>query len=350
MEEKKMIFKTKTARKLVNVNTITHEEWLDYRKIGIGGSDAAAIAGVANPKYNSRFKVYQKKTEAITTVEPTNEYAEMGHIMEPVIREVFKSKNPHLKVYRSNFMWQSETEPFVLANVDGVIYDKEKGWGVLEIKNMSEYRNSEFGEEQIPIEFQIQMSHYLFCLGLKWGMYAVFIGGNKYREFYIERNDELIESLINLERHFWHNHVVPQIPPQPDGSEASGAALLEAFKARKDDEVLTLPSDVKGLTEAYEFYKDEEDKMKKKKEEAKQQLMAMLGEYQKAEIEGENKKINWTIKKAFDAVKLREAQPEMYQKFTKPTFDAAAFRKAFPSEHKKFMVETKSRTFSITKK
>ena len=349
-----MIFKTKAARKLVNVNSITHEEWLTLRRIGIGGSDAAAIAGVANPKYNSRFKVYQKKTEEITTVEPTNEYAEMGHIMEPVIREVFKSKNPHLKVYRSNFMWQSEIEPFVLANVDGVIFDpdnKEKGWGVLEIKNMSEYRNGEFGEEEIPIEFQIQMSHYLFCLGLKWGMYAVFIGGNKYREFYIERNDELIESLINLERHFWMNHVVPQNPPQPDGSEASGAALLAAFNAIKDkEEVLTLPRDVKSLTEAYEFYKAEEESMKKKKDEAKQQLMVMLGDYQKAEIEGETKKINWTIKKAFDAVKLREAQPDMYEKFTKPTFDASAFRKAYPSEHKKFMVETKTRTFSITKK
>lgn len=346
-----MIFKSKTARKLVNVTTITHEEWLDYRKIGIGGSDAAAVANVANPKYNSRMKVYQKKTEEFVTVEPPHEYAEMGHYYEPTIREIFKSKNPHLKVYRSNFMWQSLERPHVLANVDGLIYDKEKGWGVLEIKNLSEYRLKEFGEKTFPIEFQIQISHYLYCLGLTWGKFAVAIGGNKYREYDIERNNELIEYLMNLEDNFWMNHVVPQIPPQPDGSEASAKALLQSFTDIKDNkEVLLLPKDVKSLTEAYEFYKSEEDTAKLKKEEAKQQLMAMLGEYQKAEIEGDDKKINWTIQKAFNAVKLREAQPELYKEFVKPTFDAAAFRKAYPTEHKKCMVETKTRKFSITKK
>lgn len=346
-----MNFKPRTARKLVNVNDITHQEWLMIRKKGIGGSDTGALVGI--DKYKSKLDVYLDKINPLVDVNPPSEAAEMGHIMEPVIRNEFKRRNPHLKVYQSNFMWQSIDEPHLLANTDGLIFCKERGWGVLEIKNMSEYRLKEFGEEEMPISFIFQSHHYMKVLGLDYTIFAVFIGGNKYREFYVKRDEKVIEALVKIERHFWNNHVLAKNPPQPDGSEASGEALLKVFPgdlAKKEDEILTLPQDVKGLTEAYEFYKAEEEKMKKKKDEVKQQLMAMLGEYQKAEIEGENKKINWTIKKAFDAVKLREAQPELYKQFIKPTFDAASFRKSYPSEHKKFMVETKSRAFSITKK
>jgi|GEM_PF-262725 len=343
------MFKSKTARPIVNVNDITHEQWLQYRKRGIGGSEAAPMAGLGNKKYNSKLKIYQDKLSTIVDINPPSEAAEMGHIMEPVIRDVFKQKNPQYKVYRSNFMWQSLEAPFVLANVDGLIYCKEKGWGVLEIKNMSEYRNGEFGDEEIPIEFQIQMSHYLYCLGLDWGVFAVFIGGNKYREFFIKRNDELIKSLIKIEQHFWNYHILQRIPPEPDGSPASKAVLEELYSvadAKKKDDILTLPQDVKGLTEAFQFYKAEEQKMAEKKEEAKQQLQVLLGEYQTAQVEGDTKKIHWSFKKAFDAVKLREAQPELYEKYTKPTFDATAFKKAYPKIHKEFMIETNSRTFN----
>lgn len=337
------------ATKIANVNEITHEQWLTLRKTGIGGSEAAAIAGVSNPKYNSALKVFKNKLSMTINTEPPSEAAEMGHIMEPVIRSVFKQKNPQYKVYRSNFMWRSEESSFCQANVDGIIYCPEKGWGVLEIKNMSEYRLGEFGEQEIPIEFQIQMSHYLYCLGLNWGVFAVFIGGNKYREFFIKRNEALIESLIKIERHFWEHHILQGIPPEPDGSEASNQALQEIYSvadAKPKDDILTLPKDTKGLTEAYEFYKGEEEKMKKKKDEAKQQLMAMLGEYQKAQVEGDNKKIHWSFRKAFDAVKLREERPELYKEYTKPAFDAAAFKKAYPKVHSEFMTETNSRTFN----
>lgn len=337
------------ARKLVNVNDISIEEWLKLRKKGIGGSEAGVIAGLGNPKYNSRLSIYQDKLSNIVDIEPPSEAAEMGHIMEPVIREVFKQKNPQYKVYRSNFMWQSIEAPFVISNVDGLIYCPEKGWGVLEIKNMSEYRLKEFGEEEIPTLFQIQMHHYLYCLGLDWGVFAVFIGGNKYREFFIKRNEDLIKSLIKIERHFWENHVLKRIPPEPDGSEASNKVLQEIYTltdAKKKDEVLTLSRDVQSLTEAYEFYKAEEKKMATKKEKAKQDLQALLGKYQTAQIEGDTKKIHWTFKKAFDVAKLQDVQPDLYKKYVKPTFDSKTFQKAYPKVYEECKVETNSRTFS----
>lgn len=40
---------------VVNVTTITHEEWLRYRQSGIGGSDSSTIVGL-NP-YNSQYRL-----------------------------------------------------------------------------------------------------------------------------------------------------------------------------------------------------------------------------------------------------------------------------------------------------
>ena len=47
-------------KKLVSTTNLTHEEWLRYRKTGIGGSDAGAICGL-NP-YVSPMSVYFDKT------------------------------------------------------------------------------------------------------------------------------------------------------------------------------------------------------------------------------------------------------------------------------------------------
>jgi predicted phage-related endonuclease len=47
------------AKTLANVSEISHEQWLEWRKKGIGGSDAGAIMGL-NP-YSSAFQVYCDK-------------------------------------------------------------------------------------------------------------------------------------------------------------------------------------------------------------------------------------------------------------------------------------------------
>ena len=47
--------------KLISTVDMSHEEWLRYRKLGIGGSDAGSICGL-NP-YSSAIAVFQDKTQ-----------------------------------------------------------------------------------------------------------------------------------------------------------------------------------------------------------------------------------------------------------------------------------------------
>jgi len=49
-------------KKLISTNGLSHEDWLKYRKQGIGGSDAGAICGL-NP-YVSPMSIFYEKTSS----------------------------------------------------------------------------------------------------------------------------------------------------------------------------------------------------------------------------------------------------------------------------------------------
>lgn len=42
----------------------------------------------------------------------------------------------------------------------------------------------------------------MFVTGLDWGYFATLIGGNKYREYEVMRDDELIAQLLRLASDF----------------------------------------------------------------------------------------------------------------------------------------------------
>lgn len=75
------------ANILVETDGLSREEWLRYRKQGIGGSDVAAILGIS--KWNSAISLWLNKTNQTEDDTQENEAMEWGTIMEPVIRNHF---------------------------------------------------------------------------------------------------------------------------------------------------------------------------------------------------------------------------------------------------------------------
>ena len=73
-------------KKLVSTRNLSREEWLKYRKNGIGGSDAAAVCGL-NP-YSSPIKVYYDKTTDETS-SYDNEAMRQGRDLEGYVAERF---------------------------------------------------------------------------------------------------------------------------------------------------------------------------------------------------------------------------------------------------------------------
>jgi len=62
------------------------EKWLNERRKGIGGSDAAAICGLS--PYRTPLQVWQDK-RGLSGVIPENEAMEWGKRLEPIIRQKY---------------------------------------------------------------------------------------------------------------------------------------------------------------------------------------------------------------------------------------------------------------------
>ena len=197
---------------MVNTKELSRDEWLFFRTKGIGGSDVGAILGIS--PYKQPLRVYMEKTGQWDSEDLSdNEAVEWGNILEPIIAKKFSEKNKQYKIQNCNYILQNPDYPFMLANIDRALFHPEKGWGILEIKTANARMESKWETDHIPDEYSLQIQHYLAVSGLDWGYVAVLIGGQKFKQYYVERDQELINILIEKESDFWMNHVEALEPP-----------------------------------------------------------------------------------------------------------------------------------------
>lgn len=145
---------------IADIKKITHEEWLAFRKQGIGGSDAGAVCGL-NP-YSSPMKVFRDKTSQCTE-ETDNEAIRQGHDLEDYVARRFTEATGK-KVRRSNFMYCHEKYPFMIADVDRLVVGEDAG---LECKTANAYSADKWKDGKIPLHYVIQCYHYMAVTGKK---------------------------------------------------------------------------------------------------------------------------------------------------------------------------------------
>ena len=81
-----------TAQVLAKTLEMPRDEWLELRRQGIGGSDAAAILGL-NP-WKTPMDVWLEKTGEFTRDDEENEQMYWGTVLEAVVAEEFKAHRP----------------------------------------------------------------------------------------------------------------------------------------------------------------------------------------------------------------------------------------------------------------
>ncbi|KXG42859.1 YqaJ viral recombinase family nuclease [Tepidibacillus decaturensis] len=299
------------ATVLTMTNDMSREEWLKARRNGIGGSDAAAIAGLN--KWKSPVAVYLEKTGMVEVEEVVSEAAYFGTLLEDVVAQEF-SKRTGLKVRRKNAILQHPEHPFMLANIDRLIVGENVG---LECKTASEYMKNEWKDDEIPAAYLLQVQHYMAVTGYEAWWIAVLIGGNKFIYKKIERDEEIIEFLINIEKDFWENHVLKQNPPMFDGSEASSSLLKTLYPTAEPDSEIELESEADVLIEALEEVSEELKQLEEKKTEYENRLKAMLGEYEKGF--SNYHVITWkTVNSTkFDSKTFKKDHPDLFEKYAK---------------------------------
>lgn len=296
---------------LARTKDMPREKWLQIRRQGIGGSDAGSICGL-NP-YSSPIAVYQDKVSE-ETEDFDNEAMRQGRDFENYVAGRFMEAAGK-KVRRANVIYQSREHPFMLANVDRMLVGENAG---LECKTASAYSADKWKDGHIPESYQIQCHHYMAVTGAEAWYIAALILGREFIWHRIERDEELIQNLIQIESDFWNEHVVPHIMPEPDGSESSEELIREYFGSSEADKRIPLTGFDEQLKRRGEIT-TLMDKLDTEKKTIEQKLKLYMGD---AEIaENEKYRVSWksNITNRLDSRAFKQDYPELYHKYEKPT-------------------------------
>ena len=202
---------------LVETSNLSREDWLAYRRKGIGGSDVAAVLGVS-PFHTARDLYYDKLGIAAPVVSDDNwVQLEVGNLLEPLVARIFEKKTG-LKVYQRKAMFYHSEYPWMLADLDYLVDLPDGTTAILEIKTTNYNARDNWwynGQEIVPIYYDTQGRHYMCVMNIDRVYYCCLYGNSEDEAIIrqLDRDRDYEDELIALEDTFWHENVLAQCPP-----------------------------------------------------------------------------------------------------------------------------------------
>ncbi|MCX4348385.1 MAG: YqaJ viral recombinase family protein [Alphaproteobacteria bacterium] len=204
--------------------TLTREQWLQERKKGIGGSDAAAVLGL-NPYMTNvdlwKIKTGRKEQEDISE----KPFVKYGTEAEKHLIALFTLDFPEYEViHADNDLIRHPQYEFLHASLDGRLIEKATGRrGILEIKttNILQSMQNEKWNDSVPQNYFCQVLHYLNVTGFDFAILKAQLKTEwqneirlTTRHYYFNRMDfeEDINVLAGAELKFWQ-HVINDTEP-----------------------------------------------------------------------------------------------------------------------------------------
>ena len=292
--------------KLVSTLEMDHETWLQYRKKGIGGSDAGSICGL-NP-YSTAISVFQDKTQLQVEEKADNEAMRQGRDLEEYVAKRFTEETGK-KVRRANAIFYQEENPFMLANVDRLIVGENAG---LECKTASAYSADKWKDGHIPESYEIQCHHYMAVTGADAWYIACVVLGKEFIWHKIERDEEVVQMLMQIESDFWNNNVLANKMPAPDGSKAAEELLSRYYKDSEPDKTISLVGFDEKLKRRAEIA-ELQDKLDREKKQIEQEVKIYMEDAEKAE--SGHFSVSWksVSSNRVDSKKLKADYPDIYK-------------------------------------
>ena len=309
-----------TAKRLINTKSLSREDWLQFRKQGIGSSDAAAACGI-HP-YLSMLELWMIKTGRMeSSIDQSIEgYSPLywGNTLEPMVAKYYQEHTGN-KVRRVNAILQhpDPDKAFMLANLDYAITGCTEAQ-ILECKTAGEH-GAKLWKHGVPLYVTCQVQHQLAVTGKQAAHICVLLCGHEAKIYKVERDERLIESIIEHERLFWQ-YVETDTPPTPDHSESAARALKQLYPNPKPSSKVDLTDDdgANKLFEQLLSYRDYMQELEQRHDQVKHQLQTLIADNEVAVFE--KGAISWKRSKdsiGLDSKAVIKAHPELLSQFSK---------------------------------
>lgn len=173
-------------------------EWHAARRLGIGSSDAPVVTGDA--PWGDLLTLYAAKVGIIDPPDINTPATAWGRRLEAVVADWY-SETTGRKLRRVKRLLRHPEHEWMLASLDRVVVGEQR---IVEVKT-SRYASDEWGAPgtaEIPTHYLIQVQHQLAVTGYPVADVAVLFAGSDPRTYTIDRDDDLIAGLIDLEAAF----------------------------------------------------------------------------------------------------------------------------------------------------
>jgi len=321
-------------------NDLSHEQWLESRREGIGGSDAAVVLGLS--KWNTPLALWGEKTGAIESEFQGNEATEWGNRLERSVAEAFAERE-RAAVVAYPVILQSIERPFQLANVDFFIMSSDDDFGDYPIgqvtdidpKNVKDFNpvailevktnglvgraSREWDNDGVPTSYFWQGAHYCAVTGLRTVIFAALIGGQGLQTRVRNYDEATLNRLNDAESKFWFD-VENDIKPEPIGLQSDFDAIKEFYPEVIPERQIEVGEFEVELVEEYVKAKAAADEADTRLKKIRAQLELIVADAEAVTYEGNTL---YTFKatkdsETFDTKAFKEAHPELVAQFMKP--------------------------------
>lgn len=312
---------------LHSTNDMNKQQWLDFRKNGIGGSESGTVLGLN--KYMSSIELFYYKI-MFPSEKPENEAMHWGNALEDLIADRwqywddspqsmiknFNEKKIIRRCRRMNAYITNPAYPNLFASVDRIINKNNSDMeSVLECKTIAGYVIDQW-ENGIPPAYVVQLQQYLLVPELNNGEIAMLKDGRYMEVMPFEKNDVICNELLDKTNIFWQRvtnardvlskhgieyysddlpmeikQAISEHEPDPDGSIAYESFLKARFKGESPERSGT---EIEyQMAVEYDKLNDALKSIEEQKREYGNRLMKSIGDSESINFGKERGKITW---------------------------------------------------------
>lgn len=299
-------------------------DWLKGRQTGIGGSEIAAIVGLN--QYRTPMQIWESKVNPVQD-EETSQPAYWGTVLEDVVAKEYALRTGN-KVQRLTKQMRHPDFNFAIANIDRAVINPTISGNVrwkdgklttdriLECKTANGFAAKQWGEagsDQVPDSYLIQCQWYMGVTGANICDLAVLIGGQDFRIYTINRDDELINDLLQQGAAFWElvkNNIAPDPINYPEAVK-KWAISDSSLSVQADDLLIDDLEQIQSIKAQVKELEAQEDEIKARVVYALKEAETLI--YQGVKVAT----CKTQTRTSFDSKAFEKDHPELYAQYKK---------------------------------
>jgi putative phage-type endonuclease len=243
------------------------------RQNGVGGSDAAVALGLSKRK-TARQLFHEKRGELEPDVYD-EEAIWWGNALEPIVRQKYAEVSGNVVRLPEGTIWHPQHD-FMCAHIDGYVDNTTPKRGY---EGKTAFHSTGWGEEgtdQIPVEYLMQVQHYMACTALPVFDVSCLIG-RRFAFYQVEADLELHEMMIEGERDFMRR-VRENDPPALDYAHKTALDVIRKLYPGTNGKRLIATTEVIEWRAAMDVHAEAEKAAKRDKEAYKVRLLEFMGD------------------------------------------------------------------------